>query len=122
MAAYAVKTPRWQDVVNFLLGVWLVLSPWILAYSGVTKAANNAWVLGAVIVALSLLEIFVYQAWEEWLSAAIGVWLFVSPWALRLSAEPKIFWNSLVVGAALVILALWSVSLEHGSGEVATGS
>jgi uncharacterized membrane protein len=112
---------RWQDVINLVLGLWLFFSPWILTFKGVSAAATSAWIFGILVVALALLAIFLYQQWEEWLSAAIGVWVFISPWVLRVSTEPKILWNSLIVGALLVILALWSASLEHGSGEVTSG-
>ena len=107
---------RWQDGINLLLGVWLFFSPWIVGFTA-TAAASNAWVFGIIVIILALLAIFAFQRWEEWISAAIGVWVFVSPWVLHLSANTNILWNSLIVGALLVILALWSVSLEHGSSQ-----
>lgn len=27
--------PRWQDVFNLALGLWLFFSPWVLAFKGV---------------------------------------------------------------------------------------
>ena len=62
--------------------------------------------------------IFAYESWEEWVAAAIGVWVFISPWVLGAASDARILWSSLIVGALLVILALWSSSLEHGSGAV----
>jgi len=35
-------------------------------------------------------------------------------------SNARILWSSLVVGALLVILALWSSSLEHGSVAIVT--
>lgn len=107
------KSARWQDVVNCVLGVWLFLSPWILGFADVGLAATNAWIFGVIVAALALLAIFAYRQWEEWLAAAIGVWLFISPWVLGAAANANILWNSLIVGALLVILALWSSQLEH---------
>jgi hypothetical protein len=111
---------RWQDIANLVLGGWLFISPWILGFTGTELIARNAWIFGVIVAVLALLAIFVYQKWEEWVNAAIGVWIFVSPWVLGAATNPTILWNSLIVGALLVILALWSVSLEHGSGEVAS--
>jgi SPW repeat len=123
MTALENKTPvRWQDVANFVLGIWLFVSPWILKFSSVGIVATNAWIFGAIIAVLALLAIFAYQQWEEWLNAAIGVWIFLSPWVLGASTNPRVLWNGLIVGGLLVILALWSVSLEHSSGEVASRS
>ena len=104
---------RWQDVGNFILGAWLFLSPWILGFSGTGAAATNAWLFGIVVTIIALLAIFAYQKWEEWLNAAIGAWVFISPWVLGAASNATILWNSIIVGALLVVLALWSVSLEH---------
>ncbi len=109
---------RWQDGINLILGIWLFVSPWVLGFIGATNAATNAWAVGVIVAILALLAIFAYQQWEEWINAAIGVWLFVSPWVLHVNGESHILWNSLIVGAALVVLALWSVSLEHHSDEL----
>jgi SPW repeat len=115
-------TAKWQDVCNLVLGAWLFVSPWILKFTGVGLAPVSAWIFGVIIAVLALLALFAYQQWEEWVNAAIGVWVFVSPWVLGLSHHANILWNSLIVGALLVILALWSVSLKHGSGQVMSRS
>ncbi len=120
MAKQTSLAPQWQDVINLLLGIWLFVSPWVLGYAGAGTTAVNAWIFGVIVSIFALLAIFAYQWWEEWINAAIGVWIFVSPWVLHVTTEPKILWNNLIVGVLLIILALWSVSLGHGSGEVAS--
>jgi len=114
------RNARWQNVANFVLGAWLFISPWVLGFSDAGKVATNAWIFGIIIALLALTAIFAYQRWEEWLTAAIGVWVFISPWVLGAVSNARILWSSLVVGALLVILALWSSSLEHGSGAIVT--
>ena len=114
------RNARWQNVANFVLGAWLFISPWVLGFSDAGKVATNAWIFGIIIALLALSAIFAYQRWEEWLTAAIGVWVFISPWVLGAVSNARILWSSLVVGALLVILALWSSSLEHRSGAIVT--
>jgi len=114
------RNARGQNVANFVLGAWLFISPWVLGFSDAGKVATNAWIFGIIIALLALSAIFAYQRWEEWLTAAIGVWVFISPWVLGAVSNARILWSSLVVGALLVILALWSSSLEHGSGAIVT--
>jgi SPW repeat-containing protein len=114
------RNARWQNVANFVLGAWLFISPWVLGFSDAGKVATNAWIFGIIIALLALSAIFAYQRWEEWLTAVIGVWVFISPWVLGAVSNARILWSSLVVGALLVILALWSSSLEHGSGAIVT--
>lgn len=115
-----IKEARWQDVGALLVGVWLFISPWILGFSGLGIVAANAWIFGIVIAILAALAIFAYQQWEEWLNAAIGIWVFISPWVLGAAGNVSILWNSLIVGALLLVLALWSVTLEHGHGHIAS--
>jgi hypothetical protein len=116
----STETPRWQDVINFLLGIWLFVSPWVVGYAGAGTIATIAWALGIIVAILALLAILASQWWEEWLNAAIGLWILVSAWVLHVSANPKVLWNNLIVGALLVILSLWSLLIEHHSGEVAS--
>jgi hypothetical protein len=122
MANLETTRIRWQDVVNLLLGAWLFVSPWVLGFNTAGIVATSAWVFGIIIAGLALSAILAYQQWEEWLEAAIGIWILVSPWVLKAAGNPRILWSSLIVGALLVILALWSSSLEHGPGAVTTRS
>ena len=113
-----IKEARWQDVGALLVGVWLFFSPWILGFADLGIVAANAWIFGIVVAILAALAIFAYQQWEEWLNAAIGIWVFISPWVLGAAGNVSILWNSLIVGALLLVLALWSVTLEHGHGHM----
>ena len=81
------RNARWQDVANFVLGAWLFISPWILGFSDAGKVATNASIFGIIIALLALSAIFAYQRWEEWLTAAIGVWVFISPWGVGRGIE-----------------------------------
>lgn len=49
---YRVSWPSW---INTLLGVWLILSPFILAYPSGSPATMNDIVLGIVVGVLSLI-------------------------------------------------------------------
>ena len=40
---------KWQDWANLVLGLWLVLSPWILGFSGTSSATWNAVILGLLV-------------------------------------------------------------------------
>jgi len=40
---------RWQDWANLVLGVWLILSPWLLGFSGIPSAMWNAVIVGVVV-------------------------------------------------------------------------
>nr|WP_281166742.1 SPW repeat protein [Thermus igniterrae] len=44
----------WEEWLNVLLGVWLILSPWLLGFSGVGNAMWNALIVGVLVGALAL--------------------------------------------------------------------
>jgi len=110
---------RWQDVINFLLGLWLIASPWVLSFAGETTAAWNAAVIGVAVALAAMSALVAYQAWEEWIAAALAAWLIVSPFVLGFSGMQAAAWNHLVVGLLVGVLALWRVMTTHDRGGLA---
>jgi hypothetical protein len=54
IAAYA----SWEEWANVALGVWLVVSPWVLGFAH-TRAMHFAIGIGAVVAFLALLELWI---------------------------------------------------------------
>jgi hypothetical protein len=50
--AALMQLTEWEDWGNLVLGAWLFASPWILGYVG--SGAWNAWIVGAVVVVISI--------------------------------------------------------------------
>ncbi|MBS76685.1 SPW repeat protein [Variovorax sp.] len=101
------QVKHWQDPVNVVLGVWLVVSPWVLGFQGHALAMWGAIITGLVLGAVALGATFVPQAWEEWAEAALAVWLAVSPWVLGFGTLEVALVNAVFVAAAILVLALW---------------
>ena len=53
MFAYA----NWAEWANVLLGLWLVVSPWLLGFAG-TRAMHFSVAVGAVVAFLAILELW----------------------------------------------------------------
>jgi uncharacterized membrane protein YczE len=102
---------RWQDWANLVLGIWLILSPWILGYSATSAALWNALIVGVVVGLMAFLHLQNGPLWEEWVNVVLGVWLILSPWILGFSAQGNATWNAVVVGLLVGVLAL-SVARE----------
>jgi len=101
---------RWQDWGNAILGVWMVISPWVLGFSGgMSSAALAAWVLGTAIVVLALIAVYMPSAWEEGINILLGLCLLISPWALSYADVPKPTENAVSVGVVVTLLALWAM-------------
>ena len=107
MTAIAVSR-RWQDSANLVLGAWLLASPWILAYTG-TSAAANAYVIGAGLVIFALVAAYV-RVWEEIVNMLFGMWLVVSPFALGFSSDTAVALHTVLVGILATAFAIWAMS------------
>jgi SPW repeat len=111
-----VKPPKWRDaaildIYNLLLGGFLAVSPWLFAYSrGIVRA--DAWIGGAIIVALSMAAIVAFAEWEEWFNLAIGLWLIASPWVLGFQHTVAMH-VSIAVGVLVAYLAAVEIGVVH---------
>jgi ABC-type transport system involved in cytochrome c biogenesis permease subunit len=56
-----VALQRWQEVITLLAGLWLVVSPYVLGYSGAGFLRVYHTGLGAAVVLLGVL-----QLWQDW--------------------------------------------------------
>lgn len=48
----------------------------------------------------------VTNRWQDSVNLLLGVWLFLSPWALQFTANASAFWNALVLGVVIGAAAL----------------
>jgi len=61
----AILVPRaWEEWTEGALGLWLVVSPWVLGFSG--GARVNAVVTGLVIAALALWTLMTDEDYKAW--------------------------------------------------------
>ncbi|MDB5161436.1 MAG: repeat protein, partial [Candidatus Saccharibacteria bacterium] len=87
--------------LSFLVGAWLMVSPWIFGYSSGT-ARWNQFAFGAAVVVFSAVRyIFPSQAWVSWTNAITSFWLLVSPFILPGYMETSAYWNQTM--AALLV-------------------
>ncbi|MDQ8699407.1 SPW repeat protein [Hyphomicrobium sp. LHD-15] len=110
----------WQDGVNFLLGVALFLSPFVLGFSTERAPSFNAHIIGALIAILALATILAFQAWEEWINAVLGLWLIVAPWVLGFNGHEAAKLTHVLIGVATLVLAVWAVR-DHETGHLPVG-
>ena len=45
-----IEFPPWEELVNLILGGWLVISPWTLGFSSFSAHAWNAVIIGILVV------------------------------------------------------------------------
>jgi hypothetical protein len=109
---------RWQDHTIFLIGLWLIVTPWSLGAYGSDSlpsgaAAWNFLFCGLIVAALGGLAYASRYVWEDRLDVFLGVWLIVSPWILQFTDHALLTWNALLSGLLLMILAGWVLWRKH---------
>jgi hypothetical protein len=105
---------RWQDWLDLVAAAWLFISPWVLGFATDDRAGWNAWIIGAGIFLLALAALASPAApGPEWANVVLGVWLFVSPWALGYTSTQAGSWNAWVVGVIVAAASLWAASLRR---------
>lgn len=114
-------TAHWRDVANLVLGLWLVSSPWVLSYATETVPTWNAVIVGVIIAVAATAALVAFHTWEEWVNVALAVWLILSPLVLYYTSHATVFWNQLIVGALVGLLALWAALTTPKTGITAGG-
>lgn len=107
-----LKLRHWQDVVNALMGLVVMLSPWWLGFTDSMAASVNAVVVGLALIATAMGAILVPRPWEEWTEAALGLWLIMSPWVLQYALERENRLVMVALGAVIVLIATWTLLVD----------
>ena len=101
------QVKHWQDPVNAVAGAWLIVSPWVLGFSGTTAAMWTMVATGILLGAVALGATFVPRQWEEWTEVALAAWLAISPWVVGFRGVETAMVNAVLVAAVILVLALW---------------
>ena len=106
------KMKRWQDQLILLLGLWLVVTPWVYTYPQGSPQMINAVVSGLVIAVLAAFDLYKTYFWAVVVNLLVGIWVAVSPWVLRLAEQSTLMWNFVIAGIAVAVLALWELRTD----------
>jgi hypothetical protein len=104
----------WQDLVEMLIGAWLIVSPFALGFVSLGDApAGTAILIGSLVVGIAVVGISMPEYWEEWTQLGLGAALLVSPWVLGYSAAMIATGNAVISGALLMIFAILALLRER---------
>jgi hypothetical protein len=93
--------------LNIVAGIWLIIAPWVLGYSGRDPRWNDV-VFGIIVGILALVRATgaYREEWLSWMNAAIGVWLFIAAFTIDHTARAS--WNDIILGIIVFLLAIGS--------------
>jgi hypothetical protein len=99
---------RTASGINTLLGIWLIVSPWMFDYSG-GPAVNSVFVGTLIaILAASRVASLRSSAGLSAINLILALWIIASPWVYRYSANIGAVRDNLLLGIAIATLASWS--------------
>ena len=101
----SMKKQRWPDWVNLLLGVWMLVSPWVVGHDTSGAAILNYYVVGLAVTVFAIAALAAFRMWEEWVNLVFGTWLLVSPWFLGFSASSTSLLNTVLIAMFIIICA-----------------
>jgi SPW repeat len=107
---YAAQA-RTASGINILLGIWLIVSPWVFDYSGRAPVLNSVYV-GALVALLAAFRLATLRrsAGLSAINLILALWTIASPWACGYSANDGAVRNNLLLGIAMATLSCWSGS------------
>lgn len=106
-----------------VLGLWMIVAPWLLGYGYVTTAFWNSLIVGLVVVGVAVARVLLPNEFANlsWLNAALGLWLILAPFVFSYGSDritevgninPAVG-NHIVTGIFLTILAWLSATFNN---------
>ncbi|HET7035272.1 MAG TPA: SPW repeat protein [Thermomicrobiaceae bacterium] len=101
--------------INLILGLWLIIAPFVLGFSGQTHSEWNSVIIGILVATIAAIRIWGGRgaSWLSWINAGLALWLIVSPWIYGNSDVTAILWNDIIVGAVILVLSVWSALAQE---------
>src|SRR5215472_13043490 len=91
-----------SSLVNVLLSVWIIISPFVLGLHA-PKAIWNNVVTGILVGVLAIIRWAMGRPGCSWVNLFLGIWLVISPFALVLGSVAM--WNNVILGIIVAAFA-----------------
>lgn len=101
--------------LNIVAGIWLIVAPFVLAYSSLMVPLWNDIIVGAVVLIFGWIRVSQpdRNVWLSWTNLVLGLWLLIAPFSLGYAGTPAAVWNDVSLGIIVAALAGWSAWATH---------
>ncbi len=98
--------------VNVLLGIWVLISPFMVQFARLPAAMWNNVIVGIVIALLALIRTSTpWQSGWSWANVILGIWMIISPFALG-AMTTAILWNNIILGIVIALVACANATMR----------
>jgi len=99
---------RWQELTPKVLGVLLIIVPFVFGIATIGSSSWDGWLLGTIVGVVSIILGLIWFGFTgnrvtEGLTVMVGVVLLITPWVMGESLLGAGAWASSIVGALLVV-------------------
>ena len=116
----SIPSATWRSEINgasganLVLGIWLVVSPFLLPYRTADPSLTQV-IVGVVIAALALTRVNggAWKSWVSWANVGFGAGIVVLAAVVAESGAAR--WNGIVAGTLIVMLATLSASASESA-------
>jgi hypothetical protein len=107
-----MKNASW---VNILIGIWLIVAPWVIGYSvGSARAEDVLLGIAISLVALWSLSVTASATTPGWVNLILGIWVAIAPWAIGYSAlAGRAATNAVIMGILVIIFSAMRIASSH---------
>jgi hypothetical protein len=93
----------WKPALIGLLGLWLIVAPFVLPTS--TSNVFNNWLIGLIVANVAIM-MSSQRLWERPLATAAGVWLFICGFVPSLLSGRAVVTNDVLIAVALIVASI----------------
>lgn len=97
---------NWQDTAEFICGLWLCCSPFVLGFTDYKIATIAIVAFGIIILLFGEGGYFLPKLFEEVSTFVIGAALIAVPWVFGFESEVVPTGNAAVMGLILIAIAV----------------
>lgn len=101
---------RLLSSVNALLGLLLILFPWIVGAPGPRVGTNGIAVGVVVLISAGVRFAQKHTNTMSWTNVLLGAWTVMSPWVLGQYSGDFRTWNYVIVGVLIVAIEAYSLT------------
>lgn len=104
---------KWAQWINALIGIWFIISPWILGYSHYPGAVWFSVIFGAILLIVSFWaavqsEARGWASWQSWIALVMGILFIIESFSWSLSSGAM--WTDIILGVIVIILDFIAMS------------